>query len=95
MKYPRGNKRDLRQLSYITQKGIEEIKDNHQLYTTQESIEDIKSNSQVYTTQQGMEEIRNCPQVYTTQENTIEIQWLNKKVYIQNLLRDLHTCICL
>ena len=33
---------------------------------TQEGIEEMKNNLQVYTTQEGMQEIMNNPQVYTT-----------------------------
>ena len=40
--------------SPTTQEGIEEIKNNPQVYTTQKGIEEIKSNPQIYTTQEGI-----------------------------------------
>ena len=45
----------------LTQEGMQEIKNNPQVYTTQEGIEEIKNNPQVYTTQEGIEDIKINP----------------------------------
>ena len=49
--------------SNTTQEGMQEIKNNPQVYTTQEGIGEIKNNPLVYTTQEGMQEFKNIPQV--------------------------------
>ena len=58
---------------------------------SQEGIEEMKNNLQVYTTQEGMQEIKNNPQVYTTQQgakNWITLIYIRRPLFVWSLSFD-------
>ena len=74
-----------------TQEGIEEMKNNLQVYTTQEGMQEIMNNPQVYTTHEGRLEIKNNPQVYTTQQgakNWITLISIRRPLFVWTLSFD-------